>query len=55
MYKKGGKVYENKHGTVYVETIYGSFVDIKEDGMSQQKNAMSSRELKRAGYILKAK
>ena len=51
--KKNPIIYRkiSKHGTtIYAETIYGSFVDLKEDGMCQQKNAMSRKELIKYGY-----
>lgn len=43
-YKKGN--------TIYIETVYGSFVNKDEYGMAQQKNAMSEKELKKYGYKL---
>lgn len=35
---------------VWAETVHGSFVDLSEYGMTQQKNAMSSKELIKYGY-----
>ena len=45
----------SKHGTTIYETIYeltryGSYVNVKEYGMVQQKNAMSYKELIKYGY-----
>jgi hypothetical protein len=42
-------IYKIKN-TIYAETIYGSFVDINESGMHQQKNALSKKELIKIGY-----
>ena len=40
-----------KHGTTtYERTKYGSYVNINECGMVQQKNAMSYKELVKYGY-----
>ena len=44
-----------KHGTTIYETIYeltryGSYVNVKDYGMVQEKNAMSYKELIRYGY-----
>jgi len=40
-----------EHGTsIFEQTQYGSYVDIKLYGMAQQKNAMSYRELVKYGY-----
>jgi len=40
-----------KHGTTtYERTKHGSYVDIDEYGMVQQKNAMSYKELVKYGY-----
>lgn len=37
----------------FEETKYGSFVDTSLYGMAQEKNAMSEKELIKAGYKLK--
>lgn len=39
-----------KGNSVYQRTRYGSYVDLSEYGMAQQKNARSYIELKTAGY-----
>lgn len=44
--RRKGQLYK----TVYERTKYGSYVDISEYGMCQQKNAMSLKELKKYGY-----
>jgi len=44
-------VKRTKYGTsTYEITPYGSYVDINEYGMAQQKNAMSYKELIKYGY-----
>ncbi len=44
-------VKRTKYGTsTYEITPYGSYVDINEYGMAQQKNAMSHKELIKYGY-----
>lgn len=42
----GATIYE----TIYEITKYGSYVNIKEYGMVQEKNAMSYKELIKYGY-----
>jgi predicted RNA-binding protein with RPS1 domain len=44
--KVGTIVYE----TIYEITKYGSYVNVKEYGMVQEKNAMSYKELVKYGY-----
>lgn len=44
--KVGTTVYE----TIYEITKYGSYVNVKEYGMVQEKNAMSYKELIKYGY-----
>lgn len=44
--KHGSTIYE----TIYEITKYGSYVNVKECGMVQQKNAMSYKELVKYGY-----
>jgi hypothetical protein len=49
--KVKGKRYKSKKGNaIYVETIYGSFIDLSDDGHAQQKNAMSEKELIKYKY-----
>ena len=49
--KPNGKKY-TKGQYEYTETIYGSFVNSTEYGSTQQKNALSERELIKYGYKL---
>lgn len=49
--KQHPKIY-SKNGIYYGETIYGSFVNLAEYGMAQQKNAMSEKELIKFNYKL---
>lgn len=49
--KKLPKVMVNKAGSKLVKTPYGSYVNPDEDGMAQQKNAISYREAIKFGYI----
>jgi len=41
-----------KRNVIYVETKYGDFIDESEYGMTQQKNAMSEKELIKYGFKL---
>ena len=49
-------VKKTKHGTsVFVRTKFGSYVDESENGMVQQKNACSYKDLLNAGYKIECK
>lgn len=48
---KPNPIIYTKGKTLYAETIYGSFVDVDEYGMVQQKNALSEKELKKYEYV----